>query len=132
MQTKDIPLHDIKPLIEIQEYSLYYFVALVAFVSVVVLALLYLAYQYMKNRNSFNIRVEHLKLLQKSNLDDAKKAAYELTLYGATFCDDNEQTHRAYEVLVQELESYKYKKDVESFSEETKRSINNYLGMIDV
>lgn len=132
MQTKDIPLHDIKPLIEIQEYSLYYFVALVAFVSVVVLALLYLGYQYIKNRNSFNIRVEHLKLLQESNLDDAKKAAYELTLYGATFADDNEQTHRTYEVLVQELESYKYKKDVESFSEETKRSINNYLGMIDV
>jgi len=132
MQTKDIPLHDIKPLIEIQEYSLYYFVALVAFVLIVVIALLYLAYKYIKNRNGFNIRVEHLKLLHESNLDDAKKAAYELTLYGATFADDNEQMHRTYEVLVQELEPYKYKKDVESFSEETKRSIDNYLGMIDV
>lgn len=132
MQTKDIPLHDIKPLIEIQEYSLYSFIALVLLVSVMILGLIYFVYKYIKNRNSFNIRAEHLTLLKVCNLNDTKKAAYEITLYGATFSTDNQENQRTYETLVEELETYKYKKDVESFNKETKRSIENYIGMLDV
>ncbi|MDQ7067085.1 MAG: hypothetical protein Q9M40_03250 [Sulfurimonas sp.] len=132
MQTKDIPLHDIKPLIEIQEYSLYYFSALVIFVSLIVLLLSYLLYRYIKEKNSFNIRAEHLKLLKALDLSNTKKAAYELTLYGATFKDDSENHAKTYETLVHDLEMYKYKKSVESFSEETKNRIETYVGMLDV
>jgi len=65
-------------------------------------------------------------------MNNAKKVAYEVTLYGASFADDSEQNKRTYEKLVEELESYKYKKNVESFCEETKQSIQNYVGMLDV
>lgn len=132
MQTKDIPLHDIKPLIEIQEYSMYYLIALVIAVFVVVLALIYFAYQYFTNRNKFNIKKEHLKLLKSLDMSDTKRVAYEVTQYGATFAGDNDQNERTYKNLVEELESYKYKKNVESFSKETKNSIENYIGMLDV
>ena len=132
MQTKDIPLHDIKPLIEIQEYSMYYLIALVIAVFVVVLALIYFAYQYFTTRNKFNIKKEHLKLLKSLDMSDTKRVAYEVTQYGATFAGDNEQNERTYKNLVEELESYKYKKNVESFSKETKNSIENYIGMLDV
>ena len=132
MQTKDIPLHDIKPLIEIQEYSMYYLIALVITVFVVVLALIYFAYQYFTTRNKFNIKKEHLKLLKSLDMSDTKRVAYEVTQYGATFAGDNEQNERTYKNLVEELESYKYKKNVESFSKETKNSIENYIGMLDV
>ncbi len=132
MQTKDIPLHDIKPLIEIQEYSLYYFIALVGVVSIVTLLLVYLLINYLKNRNSFNIRAEHLKLLKEINLNDTKNAAYEITLHGSTFEFDSEHHSRTYLTLVEDLETYKYKKNVESFNRETKNSIENYIGMLDV
>jgi len=49
MQTKDIPLHDIKPLIEIQEYSMYYLIALSFLACVVLLALIYAVYSYIKH-----------------------------------------------------------------------------------
>jgi len=132
MQTKDIPLHDIKPLIEIQEYSLYYFIALVVVVTVVVFAIIYLIYNYIKNKNSFNLRAEHLKYLKKLDFSDAKQTAYDITNYGATFAADSEQHQRKYENLVEQLESYKYKKSVEDFDVQTKQSIENYVGMLDV
>lgn len=132
MQTKDIPLHDIKPLIEIQEYSLYYFIALVIVATMVVLGVIYLVYNYIKNRNRFNIRAEHLKLLKQLDLNDTKKAAYEITQFGATFAEDSEQHQRTYENLVELLESYKYKKSVENFDLQTRQSIENYIGMLDV
>ncbi|MDF1876437.1 hypothetical protein JHD47_01225 [Sulfurimonas sp. SAG-AH-194-L11] len=132
MQTKDIPLHDIKPLIEIQEYSLYYFSALVFIASVVVLVLVYLLYKYIKNKNSFNIRAEYLKQLKAVDLSNPKRAAYEITLYGALFEADSEEHKKLYSALVKELETYKYKKDVDSFSEETKHSIKNYVGILNV
>ncbi|MDF1882924.1 hypothetical protein JHD49_03125 [Sulfurimonas sp. SAG-AH-194-C21] len=132
MQSTDIPLHDIKPLIEIQEYSFYYFVSLVIAATIIVSVIIYLLYKYIKNKNSFNIRAEHLKLLKTVDLSQTKKAAYEITLYGASFELDSEQHKELYSSLVEELETYKYKKDVDSFSEETKHSIENYVGTLNV
>ncbi|WP_457747271.1 hypothetical protein [Sulfurimonas sp.] len=132
MQKVDIPLHDIKPLVDIQEYSIYYFSAIVVVLSILLVAFLYLAYRWIKHRNRFNIRKEHNKLLQEVDLNDAKKAAYDLTFYGATFKDDSLRHLKTYEDLIEKLESYKYKKNVESFDSETLRIIELYRGMIDV
>jgi len=132
MKAQDIPLHDIKPLIEIQEYSFYYFLAIVVVGVILFLALAYLVFHYVQNRNKFNIRKEHLRFLQNIEFENAKKDAYEITLYGATFMHDSERHLKAYDLLVEHLESYKYKKNVDSFDEETKREFDNYLGMIDV
>jgi len=132
MQSRDIPLHDIKPLIEIQEYSMYYLIALGVVALVLFLALAYLAFHYLRNRNKFNIRKEHIKMLGNIVFSDAKKDAYEITLYGATFMHDSERHLKAYELLVEHLETYKYRKDVDSFDEETKREFDNFVGMLDV
>ena len=128
----DIPLHDIKPLLEIQEYSFYYLVVLVTAVTIVVIGLFFLLYKYLKYRNRFNIRKEHSKLLHSVDLSDAKKAAYDITYYGATFKDDSERMKSAYESLVEKLEAYKYKKYVAEFDEEIRHSLERYIGMIDV
>ena len=132
MQARDIPLHDIKPLIEIQEYSMYYLIALGVVALVLFIALAYLAFHYIRNKNKFNIRKEHIKMLGKIAFNDSKKDAYEITLYGATFMHDSERHMKAYELLVEHLESYKYRKDVDSFDEETKREFDNFIGMLDV
>ena len=131
-KTVDIPLHDIKPLLEIQEYSFYYLLALIAVGVVVLVGVAYLLYKFVQRRNRFNIRAENLKLLNAMDLSDAKKAAYEITELGATFKDDSERHKNAYENLVEHLEDYKYKKYVAEMDADTKNLFERYRGMIDV
>ena len=132
MQTNEIPLHDIKPLLEIQDYSFYYFLAVVSIVSIIVLALLYLMYRYFRGKKKFDIRKEHYKILQNINLKEPKKAAYLLTQYGATFAEDSDRHQKTYKEMLDKLEKYKYKKSVDDFDRETLRVIELYKGMIDV
>jgi len=128
----EIPLHDIKPLLEIQDYSFYYFLALLFVVSVIIIGIIYLLYKHFHTKKRFNIRKEHNKILQKINLKETKKAAYELTEYGATFKDDSPRHLKTYNDMVEKLEKYKYKKSVDDFDRETLRVIELYRGMIDV
>lgn len=132
MQNYEIKLHDIKPLVDIQEYSLYYFIALVSVVILFLLVLTYIFIKWYKKRNRINLRQEHLKILNTINMQDAKVAAYEITLYGLTFKDDSEECYKAYENLQNNLQNYKYKKYVDNFDEETKRYLDIYLGIINV
>lgn len=136
MQTKpevfDIPLHDIKPLIDIPEYSLYYLIALSSLALLLIFGILYLIIHWWRKRNRFTLRAEHLKLIKSIDYSDAKKEAYEITQYAMTFKDDSERHQRAYENLVENLQQYKYKKHVDKFNDETMHLIENYVGLIDV
>jgi len=128
----DIPLHDIKPLLEVQEYSLYYFLAASFVALMLVLGIIYLLYRYFKKRNSFNIRKEYIKNLNNLDFSDTKKTAYLISFYGEIFKDDSPRHTEMYNNLTQRLESYKYKKNVENFNDETLGYIDLYKEMLDV
>lgn len=132
MQSYDIPLHDIKPIVEIEEYSLYYFLGTAFLISVLLLGIAYLLYKWFNRRKAFNVRKEHFKLLNSLDLRDAKHSAYAITLYGATFKDDSQRHQEMYDNLTSRLEAYKYKKSVENFDDETIGYIEVYKGMLDV
>ena len=134
MQNKmpEIPLHDIKPLVEIHEYSLYYFSALVLLALLVLAGVIYLIVKYFQARNTFNIRKEHFKLLNQVDFSDPKRSAYDLTFYGATFEHDTPRHHEMYEEMLDKLEAYKYKKDVGKIDDEVRHFVDLYRGMIDV
>jgi len=132
IQSSGLILHDIKPLLEIEDYSFYYFLALSIVVIFLVLAIIYLIVKWFKNRNKFNIRVENYKLLNKIDLEDTKNSAYLITLYGTTFKDDSQRHKEMFENINSRLESYKYKKNVPKFDDETLSYIEIYRGMIDV
>lgn len=131
-QSFDIPLHDIKTIVDVQEYSLYYLLGSAFFALLVLLGLGYLIYVWYKKRNRFNLKKEHFRLLHTLDLSDAKSAAYAITLYGATFRDDSPRHQEMYQNLISRLEVYKYKKSVASFDSETLGYIELYKGMIDV
>jgi len=131
-QNFDIPLHDIKPIVDIQEYSLYYLLG-ASFLALLVLAgSSYLIFKYIKARNAFNIRKEHFKILNTLDLRDTKHAAYSITSLGLTFRNDSQRHSEMYDNIAQRLESYKYKKEVDEFDSEVKGYIEVYKGMIDV
>ncbi|MDY0124062.1 hypothetical protein [Sulfurimonas sp.] len=131
-QSYDIPLHDIKPIVEVQEYSLYYFLGIVSVVLLLLGALGYLIYKYFKKRNAFNLRKENFRLLSSLDLNNTKESAYLITSLGATFKDDSPRHKEMYENLINRLEEYKYKKEVQKFSQETLGYIELYKEMIDV
>ncbi|MCW8838085.1 MAG: hypothetical protein OQK11_05210 [Thiovulaceae bacterium] len=131
-QSYDIPLHDIKTIVEVQEYSLYYLLGISTVGLIVLLGIIYLIYKYFKNKNRYNERKEHFKIINSLDLSDTKKAAYAISLYGATFKDDGDRQKGMYENLTSRLESYKYKKQVDLFDKETLSYIELYKGMIDV
>ncbi len=90
-QHTQLQLHDIKTIVEVQEYSLYYLIALSVLVIVIVIGLIYILLKWYKNKNRFNLRKEHFKLLKNLDLTDAKNASYAITFYGSTFKDDTKR-----------------------------------------
>jgi hypothetical protein len=130
-QSYDIPLHDIKPIVEVQEYSLYYFLGIIFVLALLIIALGYLIHKYIQKRNAFNLRKEHCRLLNSLDLKNTKDSAYMITSLGATFKDDSPRHKEMYENLTNRLEEYKYKKEVESFSGEVLGYIELYKEMID-
>lgn len=131
-QSYDIPLHDIKPIVDVEEYSLYYLLGVSIFATALVLGLAYLIYVWFKRRNAYNKRKEHYRLLRELDLSDTKHSAYAVTLFGATFSHDSARHEEMYGNLVARLEEYKYKKDVHEFDGEVIGYIKLYEEMIDV
>ncbi len=131
-QNYDIPLHDIKPLLEVKEYSLYYLAGTGVLSAFILFILIYLILKWIQKRNAFNIRKEHYRLLNAVDFSDPKKAAYEISFYGNTFSNDGPREREMYKNLLQRLQQYKYKKSVEEIDEEVKAYIDLYRGMIDV
>ena len=127
----DIPLHDIKPIVEIQEYSLYYLLGLVGLGIIVLSLIIYFLYIWYKKRNTFNLRKHHLELINDLDFSNTKNAAYAISSYGLTFRDDSPRHKEMYENITQRLEAYKYKKDVEAFDSETLGYIEVFKEMID-
>jgi len=132
MQNFDIPLHDIKPIVEIGEYSFYYFLFLSTVAFLVACVIVYLLYLWFKRKKAFNVRKEHKKLLNGIDLSDTKKAAYLVTLYGATFSRDSARHAQMYQNVMNRLEAYKYKTNVDVFDAETVAYIELYKGILDV
>ncbi len=131
-QTQTIQLHDIKTIVEVQEYSLYYLFGVTVLGLFVLLAIGYLAIKWYKSKNKYNQRKEYFKVLKSLNLKDTKKTAYAITFYGSVFKDDSPRHTEMFKNLTQRLEPYKYKKEVDSLDKDTLGYIELYKEMIDV
>jgi len=130
---QELKLHDIKPLVEIEDYSFYYFLVLSTIGVIIVVALSYLLLKWLKNRKKENVRQKYLQILRQIDLQsDPKEAAYKLTKYGATFSEDDARHKEMYVNMVAKLQEYKYKKEVAPFDDETKAIINLYRDICDV
>ena len=128
----DVPLHDIKTVVEVQEYSFYYLLGTVFLCILALIALGYFIYKYIQKRNAYNERKEHLKLLNSLDLSDTKNAAYAISRYGLTFANDGQRESEMYKNIISRLEQFKYKKSVEEFDRETLGYIELYKDMINV
>lgn len=128
----DIPLHDIKPLMEVPDSSFVMLSILLGVGAILLGGGLYLLYIFVKNRRKTNLRKRHYAALEGIDFSDPKRAAYAITAYGRIFADDSERLREAYDNLVARLERFKYKKRVDPLDDESRSYYQIYLGMIDV
>jgi len=128
----DIPLHDIKPLMEVPDSSFTIFSIILLIIVVLLLGALYLLYRFMQSQKVINYRKVHYMALKKIDFRDPKKAAYAITEHGRIFAEDSERLKETYENLVSRLEAYKYKRVVTAIDDESRSYYKIYLGMIDV
>lgn len=131
-QNYDIPLHDIKPIVDIEEYSLYYFLGYIAIGVIIATVFIYFIYRWYKKRNRFNIRSYHKELFDSVDINETKKAAYLITTCAHTFKNDSDEHQKAYRELIARLEEFKYRKSVDKFDEKTIGFIETYKSMIHV
>ena len=128
----DIPLHDIKPLMEVPDSSFMILAVVVVIVAVVLAGGIYLFYRYLQSIKTINHRKIHYKALKKVDFKDPKSAAYAITEHGRIFAEDSERLNETYSNLVSRLKVYKYKKVVAAIDDESRSYYKIYLEMIDV
>jgi len=127
----DIPLHDIKPLVEVPDTSLYLFAGVVAAGVIAAAVLAYLLWRYLGAKQGENLHRTSLEALRAVDFADAKAAAYAITRHGRIFAGDSERHGEVFANLIARLESYKYRKSVGEVDDEAKGYYRNYLEMID-
>lgn len=116
---KDIPLHDIKGLVEVPDNSFLYLLMIIGVIVAIVLIplIIWMLKKYKKNR-SVNLRKEYLQKIHSINTQNAKEAAYEMSKYGRLLAESAREIE-VLESLDSRLEKYKYKKDVEKLDDDT-------------
>jgi hypothetical protein len=122
-------LKDIKPIIEIPDYS-FYILCLLATVGVLLLiAIIYNIYKYFKSIGK-TPRDISLKILKNIDFQNPKDSAYAITHHGKIVATD----HRSQKVLKDlniKLENYKYKKNVKEIDSETKKEFQLFLEVVE-
>ena len=127
---KDIPLHDIKPLVEVPDNS-FMFLIIIAVVSLLILiGLVIWAVSIYKQSKRENLRKSYLENIHQVDTDNAKEAAYEISYYGRLLAE-NKRELEILESLDERLSQYKYKKEVERLDDDTLGYYRLFLEVLD-
>jgi len=124
-------LKDIKPLVEISDYSLFILIFTIILALVTLTAGIYFLLKYLKEKKARDNRKFYYKKLKKMSMLDSKHCAYTISKYGKFLIEDDEQG-KFLEILNENLEVYKYTNIPQSLSEENKKMIKEFMEMIDV
>jgi hypothetical protein len=118
-------LRDIKGLVDVTDYSLYYLLGIVGVTVIVITLLGFLLYKRLTKKELLTQQEMAINLLQKFEFGDAKKSAYafsHLAQYAV-----NETQRQELEQLLVELEAYKFKKEVPVLDEELKAKMHAFM-----
>ncbi len=127
-------LRDIKPLVEIADWSFYLYWGLVILLFIVLVGAGYFFIKVLLKMRRTNKRKEYLEALKRINWNDPKHAAYETTRLGRLILpkdDDKSRLPELYRQMVTALEKYKYKKEVDPIDKDTKAQFDLFVKACD-
>ena len=126
----EIKIHDIKSLVEIPDISLYIYLLLWILGIAFIFILIFFVYKFFYNKNK-NERKNYYKTLKELDLKDAKQSAYTISKY-VRLLAQSEREKRLSDELIEELEKYKYKKEVKELENDVKIIFARFMDSIDV
>jgi len=121
-------LRDIKPLLEIADYSYALFLLLSFILFTIVVTLLFFMGKRLWLTRKVNMRKVYFERLKSVNWEDTKQAAYEVTFLGRALATEP-RIEEIYKQLLPLLEPYKYRKEVPPIDAQT---INQYKLLVHV
>ncbi|MDF1881133.1 hypothetical protein JHD50_07420 [Sulfurimonas sp. MAG313] len=128
---QDIPLHDIKPLVEVPDNSLMVLIIIASvLLSLILIALGLWAWKKFTKTKKINLKKKYLKKMHAINTQNAKQAAYEISEY-ARFLVSSPEEIALLERLDEGLAQYKYKKTVEALDAQMLKQFKEFLEVID-
>ncbi len=122
----NLKINDIKSIVEVSDYSFYFFILLILSSLIICSLLIYFTYTKIKNKD-VNYQKIYIRNLKNIDTTKSKKAAYEITKYIQLISKNESQTKLANELILK-LESYKYKKESKKFD---KKTVNLYKSLMD-
>ena len=123
-------LRDIKPLLEIPDYSYTLFIVLALFMGIIILILLFLFFKKFWSKRKEDMKKVYFQRLKNVDWRHSKQAAYEVTFFGRQLSDEP-RVEEIYNQLIPMLEPYKYRKEVPTVDEVTLRQYNLLVHIID-
>lgn len=129
-QENQLKLHDIKDIVSIPDNSIFIFLLLVFLAILVILGIIFFIMKLFKNKK-IDTRKINYNILKEMNYTDSKVAAYEITKAIRVLAKTQREKKLAQEII-EELEQYKYKKEVSDINETIKIKISTFMDAVDV
>ena len=124
-------LADIKGLVEIPDNSIYIYYGLISLGVIIGLVILYWIISKIIILKSDNRYKNYLKALKEIDLEqDAKDGAYKATYYGREVAN-SDRKREIYNQLVEMLEKYKYRKNVDKIDNATLKQFQLFIEVVD-
>ena len=125
-----LKIHDIKDIVKIPDNSIFIYYGLIFAALLTCLIIILFIIKFLKNKK-VNQRKIYFETLKNIEFKDSKKDAYTITKNLRLLVKSEREKILANE-LINELNEYKYKKDVPTISTDIKNKLTTLLGIIDV
>ena len=123
-------LHDIKELEKIPDNSIFLFSFLLFLIILIFTIIIFFIIKFFKNKKQ-NERKKYYKILQNISFKDSKQDAYLITKYSRLLIK-SQRERKLCDELIEELEKFKYKKDVEKIDDKVKAKFSTFMDSLDV
>lgn len=123
-------LNDIKELEKIPDNSIFIFSFLIFLAILILTTLIFFLIKFFKNRKKSPRKI-YFEILKNIDFSDSKKSAYVITKY-SRLITTNEREKKLANELIEELEKYKYKKNIEKIDDTIKAKFLVFMDTLDV
>ncbi len=126
-----LKIHDIKPIVQIPDFTIYIYYSLIVVCFLVFMIIIYYIFKLFK-KSEISKEKKYFNILKNIDFKDTKKASYQISKYGRLLAN-SEREKRIIDDIHSSLEMYKYKKNIQSeISIDIKNQFEIFMDSLDV
>ena len=126
-----LKINDIKPIVQIPDFTIYIYYSLIVVCFLVFMIIIYYIFKLFK-KSEISKEKKYFNILKNIDFKDTKKASYLISKYGRLLAN-SEREKRIIDDIHSSLEMYKYKKNIQSeISIDIKNQFEIFMDSLDV